>query len=56
MSTLTAATRELFGNPNPFATDNLPSQEPILVTIGWIIVIVGIFAPLGIRKYRQTSK
>jgi ABC-type multidrug transport system permease subunit len=56
VSTLTAATRQLFGNPDPYATDNLPSQEPILVTIGWIIVIVGIFAPLGIRKYRQTSK
>lgn len=56
VSTLTAATRELFGNPNPFATDNLPSQQPILVTIGWIIVIVAVFAPLGVRKYRQTSK
>lgn len=56
VSTLTAATRELFGNPNPFATDNLPSQEPILVTIGWIIVIVAIFAPLGVRKYRSASR
>ena len=56
VSTLTAATRELFGNPNPFATDNLPSQEPILVTLIWIVVIVAVFAPLGVRKYRQTSK
>jgi len=56
VSTLTAATRELFGNPNPFATDNLPSQEPILVTLMWIVVIVAVFAPLGVRKYRQTSK
>jgi len=56
VSTLTAATRELFGNPNPFATDNLPSQQPILVTIGWIVVIVAVFAPLGIRKYRQSSR
>lgn len=56
VSTLTAATRELFGNPNPFATDNLPSQEPILVTIGWIILIVAVFAPLGVRKYRAASR
>lgn len=56
VSTLTAATRELFGNPNPFATDNLPSQEPILVTIGWIIVIVAVFAPLGVRKYRSANR
>jgi ABC transporter DrrB family efflux protein len=55
VSTLTAATRELFGNPNPFATNNLPSQEPILITIGWLIVIVGVFAPLAVRKYRSTS-
>jgi ABC transporter DrrB family efflux protein len=56
VSTLTAATRELFGNPNPFATDNLPSQEPILVTIAWIVVIVAVFAPLGVRKYRAASR
>jgi ABC transporter DrrB family efflux protein len=56
VSTLTAATRELFGNPNPFATDNLPSQEPVLVTIGWIVVIVAVFAPLGVRKYRAASR
>jgi ABC transporter DrrB family efflux protein len=56
VSTLTAATRELFGNPNPFATDNLPSQEPILVTIGWIVVIVAVFAPLGVRKYRSANR
>lgn len=56
VSTLTAATRELFGNPNPFATDNLPSQEPILVTIAWIVVIVAVFAPLGVRKYRSANR
>lgn len=56
VSTLTAATRELFGNPNPFATNNLPSQQPILVTLGWIVVIIAVFAPLGVRKYRQTSR
>ncbi len=55
VSTLTAATRELFGNPNPFATDNLPSQEPILVTVIWMVVIVAVFAPLAVRKYRSAS-
>jgi ABC-type polysaccharide/polyol phosphate export permease len=55
VSTLTAACRELFGNPNPFATDNLPSQEPVLVTIAWIVVIVAVFAPLSVRRYRSAS-
>jgi len=56
ISTLTASTRELFGNPNPFATNNFPSQQPILVTLIWFAVLLAIFVPLGIRKYRQTSK
>nr|MCU0294840.1 ABC transporter permease [Candidatus Nanopelagicales bacterium] len=56
VSTLTAATRELFGNPNPYVGDGFPSQYPILVTIGWMIVLLAIFAPLAIRKYRDASK
>ena len=56
ISTLTASTRELFGNPNPFATNSFPSQNPILVTLIWMAVILAVFIPLGTRKYRQTSK
>ena len=32
-STLTATLRELWGNPNPIASDSLAAQEPALVTI-----------------------
>ncbi len=46
----------LWGNPNPFATNNLPSQQPILVTIGWLVVLLAVFIPLGVRKYRATSR
>jgi ABC-2 type transport system permease protein len=56
VSTLTTSLRVLWGNPNPFATNNLPSQQPILVTIGWLIVLLGFFIPLGVRKYRSTSR
>jgi ABC-2 type transport system permease protein len=56
ISTLTASTRELFGNPNPFATDTIPGQYPIPVTLIWMAVILAVFIPLGVRKYRQTSK
>ncbi len=56
VSTLTAATRELWGNPNPFVTDgSLPTEHPALVTLGWVVVIVAVFAPLGVRRYRLTS-
>jgi ABC transporter DrrB family efflux protein len=56
VSTLTASVRELWGNPNPFATDNFPSQQPILVTLLWVAVILVVFIPLGTRKYRTVSR
>lgn len=55
-STLTAALRELWGNPNPFASDGLPAREPVLVTIAWVVVIVAVFGPLGVRRYRSMSR
>jgi ABC transporter DrrB family efflux protein len=55
-STLTAALRELWGNPNPFASQSFPAQEPILVTLIWVVVIIGIFGPLGVRRYRSMSR
>ncbi|MEX1169788.1 MAG: ABC transporter permease [Chloroflexota bacterium] len=55
-STLTGALREMWGNPNPYASDSFPSQNPVLVTIIWVVVIVGIFGPLGVRRYRSMSR
>jgi ABC transporter DrrB family efflux protein len=55
-STLTAAVRELWGNPSPTSSNSLASQEPLLVTIVWVFVIVAVFAPLSVRKYRSISR
>ena len=55
-STLTNSLRELWGNPNPGLNDSFPSQYPILVTIAWIVIITAIFAPLGVRKYRNLNR
>jgi ABC transporter DrrB family efflux protein len=55
-STLTGALRQLWGNPNPYATDSFPSQNPVLVTIGWVVVIIAVFGPLGVRRYRSMSR
>jgi ABC-2 type transport system permease protein len=55
-STLTASLRELWGNPNPYASDSFPSQEPILVTLVWVVVIVAVFGVLGVRRYRSMSR
>jgi ABC transporter DrrB family efflux protein len=56
VSTLTAALRELWGNPNPYAASGLPAEEPVLVTIGWMIVLLAIFAPLAVRRYQSISR
>jgi ABC-2 type transport system permease protein len=55
-STLTGSLRQLWGNPNPYATDSFPSENPIIVTIGWIVVIIAVFGPLGVRKYRNMNR
>lgn len=55
-STLTAALRELWENPGISTSTSLASQEPILVTLIWVVVIVAVFGPLGARRYRSMSR
>jgi ABC-type multidrug transport system permease subunit len=56
VSALTASIRDLWGNPNPYASSGFPSEHPILLTLIWIGVMVAIFAPLGVRRYRSMSR
>jgi ABC-type polysaccharide/polyol phosphate export permease len=55
-STLTAALRDLWGNPNPYVGSGIPAQYPALVTLGWAVVIVVVFGILGVRRYRSMSR
>ncbi len=55
-STLTAATRGLWGNPNPYASSGFPAEHPALLTLIWIAVIVAVFAPLAVMRYRSMSR
>jgi ABC transporter DrrB family efflux protein len=55
-SALVQASRELFGNPVVSTSDAWPSQHPILLSVLWIVVITGVFAPLGVRKYSNSSR
>ena len=55
-STLTGALRDMWGNPNPYATDSFPSQNPVLVTLVWVVIFVVVFGPLGVRRYRNMSR
>jgi ABC-type multidrug transport system permease subunit len=57
ISAITAACRELFGNPNPFVKQgSFPSEHPIEMSIIWIVILVAVFAPLGVRRYRSMSR
>jgi len=55
-SSLTASLRDLWGNPNPYGTDSFAAEEPILLTLIWIAVIVAVFAPLAIARFRSLSR
>ncbi|HKY50388.1 MAG TPA: ABC transporter permease, partial [Candidatus Limnocylindria bacterium] len=55
-SALTAATRQLWGNPNPFAATGFHAEHPIELTLIWVVVLVAIFAPLGVLRYRSMSR
>jgi ABC-2 type transport system permease protein len=57
VSTLASALRDLWGNPNPFVSGSgLPAEQPALVTVAWVGVILAIFIPLAVRKYRSVSR
>jgi ABC transporter DrrB family efflux protein len=56
VSAITAATRDLWGNPNPFAASGFPAEQPILLTLIWTAVLLVVFATLGVRRYRSTSR
>ncbi|WP_328991524.1 ABC transporter permease [Kribbella sp. NBC_01245] len=56
ISSIVAACRHLFGNPSPFASpDSFPARHPVILSLLWCAVIIGVFAPLAIRKYRSTT-
>ncbi len=58
VSAVTQATRELFGNvlpgtPEPTAWS---LQNPILYTLIWVVILIGIFVPLSVRQYKRANK
>ncbi len=58
VSSVTQATRELFGNippgtPEPTAW---PLQNAVLYTLIWIVVIIAVFAPLAVRRYKTMHR
>jgi ABC-2 type transport system permease protein len=57
MSAVAAASRHLFGNPNPAASVQAwPMQHPELAVIGWSVVLLMVFAPLAVHLYRRKAR
>ena len=56
MSAVAAASRHLFGNPNPAASvPSWPMQHPELAVLGWSVVLLMVFAPLAVHLYRRKA-
>jgi ABC-type multidrug transport system permease subunit len=57
VSAVTQACRELWGNGPPAGADAAwPLQHPVLVTVGWAIVLTALFAPLAVSAFRRRSR
>lgn len=58
ISAVTQAVRELFGNI-PFGTPPptaWPLQNAVVYTLIWAVLIIAVFAPLSVRRYRRAVK
>ncbi len=55
LSAIVQACRELFGNQSLVESDAWPMQQPVLASLLWCAIIIGVFAPLAIRKYKATT-
>jgi ABC-2 type transport system permease protein len=55
LSATIAASRELFGNPG-IGGDTWMAENAILMAIVWPLLIVAIFLPLSVRRYRNLSR
>lgn len=54
LSATVSATRELFGNPG-WGGDSWIAQHATSLAVLWPLVLVAIFAPLSVRRYRALS-
>lgn len=55
LSATAAATRELFGNPG-WGGDGWMAEHTLLMAVGWPVVLIAVFFPLAVRRYRDLSR
>ena len=58
VSAVTQATRELFGNipPGTAPPEVWPLQYPVLYTLLWAVLLIAVFAPLAVHRYRTSGR
>ncbi|TCO53034.1 ABC transporter permease [Actinocrispum wychmicini] len=54
LSATVGAARYLFGNPG-LTGDSWAAQHPVLLAVLWPAVLIAIFLPLSVRRYRRIS-
>jgi len=57
VSTMVAAVRQLFGFHNTFGVTahSFPSQHPIVASMAYMVLIMVIFIPLSVRRYKNAN-
>jgi ABC-2 type transport system permease protein len=55
LSATASATRELFGNPG-VGGESWAAQHAVLMAIVWPVLLLAVFFPLSVRRYRRLSR
>ncbi|MFB4193698.1 ABC transporter permease [Streptomyces carpaticus] len=55
LSATVSATRELFGNAGPAADGSWVAENAMLMAVVWPAVLIAVFLPLSVRRYRRLS-
>ncbi|MGH3321814.1 MAG: ABC transporter permease [Streptosporangiaceae bacterium] len=57
VSAIVAASRDLFGNAAAIPVPDVwPLQHPIVATVGWALLLLAVFVPLAVRRYRTAMR
>ncbi|HEX2363174.1 MAG TPA: ABC transporter permease, partial [Jiangellaceae bacterium] len=55
ISAVVEACRQLFGNGSLVVSDAWPMRHPVTASLIWLSLIIAVFAPLAINKYKRAT-
>ena len=56
LTSLATATRELFGSPTGPIPDVWTLQHPVLSSVAWAALLMAVFIPLSVRRYKRMGQ